>query len=146
MSQNLDFWRTGVARPLDRFFEEFMSPNFKRKDGLETSHGGFHPQCEVSESKEGYHMKFDLPGISKDQIKIELHENQLTVSGERKEERNVEDKKTHFSEVYYGSFTRSFTFPTQVDAEKVLAEYDNGVLNINIPKSEQSRSRQITIK
>jgi len=146
MSQNLDFWRTGASRPLDRFFEEFMYPAFKRSDDQDTSHGAFHPRCVVSEVKEGYQMKFDLPGISKDQIKIELHENQLTVSGERKEQKSIEDQKTHFSEVYYGSFTRSFTFPTQVDAEKVNAEYENGVLSINIPKSELSRSRQITIK
>jgi HSP20 family protein len=68
-------------------------------------------------------MRFDLPGVSKDQIKIDLHENTLTVSGERKTERKEGDaeSKKHVSEVYYGSFMRSFTFPQTVDPERVEA-------------------------
>jgi len=146
MSHYPDFWRSSLTRPLDRFFEDLTLPLQKRAEGTESSKYGFHPQCEVSEDKENYLMKFDLPGIPKDQIKIELHENRLTVSGERKEERKDENKKQHFSEVFYGSFTRSFTFPSPVDAERVSAEYDNGILNIHIPKTESNKARQINIK
>lgn len=146
MSQLPDFWRSQLSRPLDRFFEEFASPLYRRGDTTEQNKYGFNPQCEVSEDKSHYLMKFDLPGISKDQIKIELHENRLTISGERKEEKKNDTEKQHFSEVYYGSFTRAFTFPSQVDAERVQAKYENGILQIEIPKSESSRARQINVK
>ena len=124
MSNFPSFWRGGTSNPfrelsqlqssLDRLFDGF---------GTQTAMQGFNPSCEVSEDKNGYHLKFDLPGLSKDQIRIDLHDNRLTVSGERKEEKKEDSKKRHFSEVYYGSFTRAFTFPAPVDAERVSASY-----------------------
>jgi HSP20 family protein len=145
MSNLPEMLRNPWVRDLDRFFDQVAWPSLRRGDA-DFAKQGFNPSCEVSEDKTGYHLKFDLPGIPKDQIKIDLHENQLTVSGERRSEKKEENKRQHFSEVFYGSFSRSLTFPSSVDAEKVSASYENGILNIMVPKSEASRTKQITIK
>lgn len=139
------FKELGLApRNLEKFFDDFYAPQLKRNpDAVLIT-----PSVDVEESKTQYTLKFDLPGIPKDQIKIDLDEKSLTVSGERREERKEEgaDNKTHLSEVYYGSFSRSFTFPESVDAEKSEAKYDTGVLTLNIPKKEVSTKRQITVR
>ena len=133
-----------MQRVLDRWYDEFGMPG-PPQGGVSVN---FNPTCEVSEDKNQYMLRFDLPGIPKDQIKIELDDNRLTVSGERREERKEDekDKKRHFSEISYGSFMRSFTFPTPVSSEKVSATYDHGVLSIAIAKAEQSKVRQIAVK
>lgn len=130
-------------RAWDRFFDEIGSSQLRqRADSPMVS-----PTVDVRETKTHYQMKFDLPGMTKDQIKIDLNDNTLTVSGERNEEKieRSEDKRSHLSEVYYGSFYRSFTFPEAVNAEKSEARYENGVLSLNIPKLETPKKRQVTI-
>lgn len=155
MSNGLDFWRglpmnpwrelSHLQRTTDRLFDE-LNGNSRR--GVPAIPNAFNPTCEVSEDKAAFHFKFDLPGIPKDQIKIELEENRLTVTGERREEKKEQDKenKTHFSEVAYGSYARTFSLPTPVDSEKVQATYDHGVLSLTVPKTAASKARQITIK
>ncbi|MBX7231016.1 MAG: Hsp20/alpha crystallin family protein [Bdellovibrionales bacterium] len=130
-------------RGVERFFDDLFSNRLQRNDK-----NMIQPNVEVHETKNMYLMKFDLPGLNKDQIKVDLHDNTLTVSGERKDkvEGEDKDKKTHFSEVYYGSFLRTFTFPESVDGEKVEAKYENGVLSLSIPKQEASAKRQIAIR
>lgn len=154
---NLDFWRgsmLGPARDLgqfqravDRLFDDWAGWRASSKAAPAADYP-VNPSCEISENKGAYLLKFDLPGLSKDQIKIDLHENRLTVSGERKEERKGEDegRRQHFSELYYGSFMRSFVFPQTVDPEKVEARYENGVLTLNVAKASGSTARQITVK
>lgn len=141
----LDFWR-GTFNPyrevMDRFFDDFASfpTRTLRKDAV------FAPTCEVSEDKNAYLLKFDLPGLSKDQVKIELHDNQLTVSGERKEEKKEEGRRYHFSETTYGSFMRTFNLPANTDPEKVEARFENGVLSVSVAKNEPAKARQVNIK
>jgi len=150
MNNALNLWKRNNLNPyrsfsqnLEKLFDEWMGvKNFAQ----ELDEYGFNPRCEASETKDAYELKFDLPGIPKDAIKIDLHENQITVSGERKEEKTEQNKKRHFSEVFYGSFTRNFSFPTKLDVEKTEAKYENGVLSIHIPKLSATQSRQVTIK
>ncbi len=128
----------------DKFFDDTRWMNAADKES-------FVPQCQVHETKTAYELKFDLPGIAKENVKIDLHDNRLTVSGERRDEKRSEDKsdgdrRTHLSEVYYGNFMRSFTFPTQVDAEKSEAKFENGVLMVIVNKKDVPQARQITIK
>lgn len=134
---NRDLWP--LAKVMDRFFEEPLQSRWLTTDK-------FHPNCEITEDKEHYTAKFEMPGIPKDQIKIELNDNVLTVSGERKEEKREDSKKRHYSEFSYGSFYRSFSLPTPVNPEKVSASYDGGVLTINLTKADGGRARQITVK
>lgn len=152
MSQ-LELWRKSwnpfgafglTPRSMDRLLEDIYSPQLRQRMEKEV----LSPGAEVHETKNMYSVKFDLPGVSKEQIKIDLHENTLTVSGERIDETKKvnDDKKTHLSEVFYGSFSRSFTFPQSVDAEKVEAKFDKGVLTVEIPKKDTAAQRQITIR
>ena len=130
-----------LARLMDQMFESpTRIPNNEKYS--------WNPSCEAHEDETTYHLKFDLPGVPKDSIKIDLHDNRLSVSGERKEEKSSEDKdrRTHFSEVFYGSFTRTMTFPTPVDGEKTEAKYENGVLTVKVNKKTANSARQILIK
>jgi HSP20 family protein len=143
---SLDFWR----KPSFDNFDQMMD-NFFRGDLMPSSVGlsrkGMGAACELSETSDSYSLKFDLPGLKKEDIKIDLSDNRITVSGERKEERTEKDKKhrTQYSEVSYGSFSRSYSFPTPVDANKVDAKYADGVLSISVGKSADTQARQITI-
>jgi HSP20 family protein len=150
---NLDFWRNNwnpmkeslaLSKALDRVFEEWPAARMTN----EMAKYNFNPSCEVTEDKNTYYLKVDLPGVPKENIKIDLHDNRLTISGERKEEKKTEDKeqKTHFSEMFYGNFSRSMTFPMAVDAEKTEAKYEGGVLNLAITKKTTANSRQIAVK
>ena len=126
---------------LDRMLEDF--PEAMRRSDVKAFH--FSPSCEVSENESQYVLKFDIPGVSKDQVKIELIENELTVSAERKEEKKKETKNTLVSEIHYGSYVRSFNLPCAVDEKKVDASYQNGVLTITVPKTESAKAKQIAI-
>lgn len=144
--RHLDLWK--ATSPYRFFGRDFPTTNnfFDNVfDGMADTEKWV-PACQVHEAKNCYELKFDLPGMSKDQIKIDLHDNRLIVSGERKEEKKSDDKSTHISEVSYGSFMRSFQFPTEIDAEKSEAKYENGVLMITVNKKESAAARQITIK
>lgn len=128
-------------KTMNHFFDDISSD----RKALQGDSCRFIPACELNETKTHYNFKFDIPGIPKDQIKIELHENQLTVSGERKQESS--DKSNGYqSEISYGSFLRSFTFPVKVDNERVEANFMDGVLKISIPKAEPNKIRQVQIK
>jgi HSP20 family protein len=106
----------------------------------------FSPPVDLDESEEAYELSVDLPGLSKDDIKLELKDGQLVVSGERKAEKEEEGKTRHVTERYYGSFSRVFLLPPNVDADRVDAKFDSGVLKISVAKSESSKPRQIPIK
>ena len=105
----------------------------------------FMPRCDIAEDKSNYFLKFDLPGVPKDQLKVELVDNLLTVSAERKEEKKKEDQKSCLSEVSYGSYMRSFTLPSAVNEKKIDAQFENGVLSVTIPKTETTQAKQIAV-
>lgn len=144
---SLDFWRKPGFDNFDR-----MMDNFFRGDLMPSSFSAppkvLGAACELSETADSFSLKFDLPGLSKEDIKIDLSDNRITVSGERKEERSEKDKKhrTQYSEVSYGSFSRSYSFPTPVDANKVDAKYADGVLSITVGKSADNQTRQIAVQ
>jgi HSP20 family protein len=130
---------TRLQDDFDRLFQELSvaEPRLLKAD-LACS-------CEVSEDKSSYTMKFDMPGIKKEDLKIEVDGNVLTVSAERKEEKKSDSKKSHYSEISYGSYMRSFTLPSPLDEKKVDAKFENGVLTLAIPKSEASKAKQIEV-
>jgi HSP20 family protein len=100
----------------------------------------------LQEDKDNYYIRAELPGIKKDKIKIELENNQLRIHAVKEEEKDVENKKYHFSEISYGSFTRNFSLPNAVNSKHIKANYEDGVLNIIIPKSVESKAQQINIE
>ena len=106
----------------------------------------FSPSCDFKETDEEYVVKFDIPGVKKEEVSIEVESNRLTVSGERREEKEEKNEKHFLSETYHGSFMRSFNLPTAVKEDKVDAKYSDGVLTIKIPKQEATKSKKVKIQ
>lgn len=106
----------------------------------------FVPQCDLRETKKEYIAQFDIPGVKREDIKIEVEGNRLTVRGERRVEKEEKEEKRYYAESYYGTFLRTFALPSEINEEKVDAHYDNGVLTIKIPKTEVStKAREVEI-
>ena len=132
----------------DRFFtddQSFPVSFLSRAQGEDLTEQRWRPAVDVHESEAAFHFTAELPGLTKEDIEITLDENNLTLKGERKFEEKEESENYHRIERSYGSFTRSFSLPGQVDTEKVTAEFKNGVLHITVPKTEQALPKKITI-
>lgn len=137
-----------LQRDLDRFFNETMSQMEIGTpiSAAEASLAAFEPSCDLEESETHYLLSFDIPGMKKENIKVELDNNNvLTVSGDRKSE--FEQKKAGFlqKERFYGSFQRSFALQGPLKADQIEAQYAEGVLKVAIPKSEPTKVTQIKI-
>ncbi len=105
----------------------------------------FAPSCNIKETAKEFVVQFDIPGVKKEEVKIEFENGRITVSGERKKSTEEKDEKHFLSETYFGSFMRSFTLPTAVDENKIDAKYESGVLTIALPKTQASKSKEVKI-
>ena len=103
------------------------------------------PAMDLVEAEEHYVLRADLPGMGEDDIKIEFEDGTLTISGERKSEHESRVEGFYRVERAFGSFARTLTLPKGVDAEAVTASFDRGVLEVRVPKPEQSKPRRIEI-
>jgi HSP20 family protein len=132
-------------RNLDRFFSDDVFRPFGSvaREGLEAS--GWLPAVDIRETDDTFEFIAELPGLSKDDVNITVEDKVLSVSGERTWRDEEEKNSYHRIERAYGSFSRSFTLPNAVDAAKVAARFDNGVLTITVPKAEETKPRQIEI-
>jgi HSP20 family protein len=104
------------------------------------------PLVDITEDDKEYLVKAELPEMKKEEIKINVHEDVLSISGERKYEKEEKGKKYHRVERAYGSFVRSFTLPEDADGSKINAEYKDGVLKIHLPKSEKAKPKAIEVR
>lgn len=104
------------------------------------------PRVDIAETDAAYVIKAEIPGVRKEDVKITVDNGILTISGERKEEKEEKDKKFHRVERIYGSFSRSFTLPDNVDESKIDAEFKDGVLTLTIPKTEKAKPRAVEVK
>src|SRR5271168_1047497 len=105
----------------------------------------FAPPVDVYEDEHSTTLKIEVPGIDEKDIDVRIENNTLTVHGERKFEKEEKEENYRRVERQYGSFTRSFTLPTTVDAEKVSANYDKGILKISLPKKAEAKPKQIKV-
>ena len=103
------------------------------------------PAMDLVEADDHFVLKADLPGLSEDDVAIEVQDNVLTISGSREAETEQKEKGWYRLERSYGSFNRSLTLPDGVDADKVEAKFDRGVLEVRIPKPEERKPRRISI-
>lgn len=133
-----------MQREFDRLFDNFFPTRPEHSEDMETA--VWTPRVDLSENDEAYFVHLDVPGMTKDDFKINFHEGVLSVSGERKEEKTDENRSFVRIERNFGCFYRSFNLPKLVKIDKVSASYDNGVLNISVPKAEESKPRRIEIK
>ena len=102
----------------------------------------FVPTVNTRESENGYHVDVDLPGVKKEDIKVDLNKGILTISGERKTKEEINQEDYYKIETYFGKFSRSFTLPDSADIENIEAKSDNGVLEIFIPKLKDDVSKK----
>jgi HSP20 family protein len=103
------------------------------------------PAVDLSENDQAFTLTAELPGFSKDDVQVELHDNRLTLKGERKHAGNVQEKHYYRVERVYGAFERSITLPVLVDADKVHATFKDGVLKLTLPKAEMAKPKSIGI-
>lgn len=106
----------------------------------------FMPSMDLSETAEQYELSLDLPGVKPDDVKIELHDGKLTVSGKRVTVTDQKEKSYHRVERSSGSFLRTLNVGTEVDADKIEATYDHGVLHIRLPKTVKQQPKKIEIR
>lgn len=106
---------------------------------------GWSPALDVYDDKDHFVVTVELPGMKKEDIGLTLHDGVLTVTGERKHEREGKEGETFRSERYFGKFQRSVTLPAAVDTAQVKASYQDGILAINLPKSEEAKPKQIEV-
>ena len=129
-----------LRREMDRLFNDF-TPN---TEGRDTS--VWMPRADLAENDDAFLLSLDLPGIPADEVEVTMEDDTLTISGERTVERNGENGRFHRIERRYGRFLRTVQFGTPIDAERVEASFEDGVLTINVPKAEASKPRRINVR
>lgn len=135
-----------LPRPFERVVEEMedlMERFWEEGDGRRMRLEAFHPRINLAEKDGAFELTADLPGIKPEEIKVEMQNGNLTISGERKEEKG---KTFHVVESSYGSFYRSIPLPSAVEEGKIEAKFTDGVLKISLPKSEKAKPKQIAVK
>ena len=132
---------TSLRDEIDRLFEVPLSELANPSRLL----SGWNPALDVYEDKDSLFVKVELPGLKKEQINISLHDGILSISGERKSEEKHEDAEVYRAERFYGRFQRSVTLPASVASDKVKAQYQDGVLTVTLPKTEESKPKHIDV-
>ena len=133
-----DLWRE-MDNLFDRFFGDMRWP--ERSTGRQ-----FAPALDVSENDDEFVVKAELPGIDPKEVDINLTGNLLTIKGEKKDEKESKGENFHRIERSYGSFSRSFQLPCEVQEDKVEANYKNGVLDLRLPKAENAKRKSVKIE
>ena len=137
-------WQWNTLRDeIDRLFDEPLA-EFTR--GSQQFLGGWLPAVDLYENKDNVIVKAELPGMKREEIDISLHDGVLTLSGERKEAEQYKQAEVYRSERFLGRFQRTITLPAPVQPEKVSATYKDGVLEVVLPKTEESKPKQIQVK
>ncbi|MFO8111342.1 MAG: Hsp20/alpha crystallin family protein [Desulfosalsimonadaceae bacterium] len=128
---------------VNRLFDD-MFPEISAGDDMGLM--DWRPVVDTYEKDNAIVVNAELPGVKKEDISIDVKNNMLTISGERKDEENIHEDDYYRNERFYGRFQRSFTLPDNVDADKVDATYKDGVLEVKIPKTEDSARKKIEVK
>ncbi|HET7212165.1 MAG TPA: Hsp20/alpha crystallin family protein [Terriglobia bacterium] len=128
-------------------FNQLFNGTFARAfgDQHELSPGAWVPAVDIYETDDSVVLKAELPGINPDDVEIRVEDSTLYLKGERKFEKEVKEENLHRVERSYGTFARTFALPNTIDADKVKAEYQNGILTLTMPKHEEAKPRTIKI-
>ena len=120
-------------------FDQFFNDPFDRTRHIDR----FVPRVDVAENDKSFEVQLAAPGMKKEDFKIELNENNLVITGERKFENEKNEKNFRRVETQYGAFSRSFRLPENVNVDKIKAAYKNGILNLEIPKVEKPETKTL---
>lgn len=129
-------------REFDRLFKEAFNPFFGESD---LSTRTWAPPVDIYENENDIVLKAELPGVDPKDVEVRVEDNTLYLKGERKFEKEVKEESYHRVERSYGSFARSFSLPSSINAEKVKAEYKDGLLTLTLPKREEAKPKTIKI-
>jgi HSP20 family protein len=134
-------------REMDRLFDDFFGAWGGRSLApFGEGWGAFSPQVDVTEADGEIKVSAELPGLDDEDIDVSLSNDVLTISGEKKEEKEQEGKDYYRMERSYGSFRRAIPLPAEVDADKVDAIFQKGVLTVTLPKTDETKSKKVTVK
>jgi len=133
---------------------EDMFDRYTRAMGMRRTGGGgeiaavadWSPQVDIAEGPDEFTIKAEIPEVNKDDVKITIDNGVVTIQGERKQEKEEKDKKFHRIERFYGSFSRSFSLPDNVNASAAKATFKDGVLTLQIPKTAETKPKGIEVK
>ena len=125
-----DFTPTSFSNLIDRFFNESLA----RKGGSSYS---FAPRVDVLETEAAFEIHVAIPGVNKEDFKLDVNDKLLSITGERKFAKEKKDENFHSIETQYGAFSRSFTLPENVNVANISAKYNNGILEVTLPKDEK---------
>ena len=134
-----------LSTDMERMFDSLLG----RTVGTMLRNGSnekFVPTLDIAESAESFDISVDLPGVKPEDVKVEMHDGKLTVSGKRETVRDQKDKSYHRIERSSGSFYRAIALPSDVDVEKIDAAYDHGVLHVKLPKALKQQPKKIEIR
>ena len=123
--------------------QDEMNKMFNRAFGQQRT---WAPALDISERKDAYVVTVEVPGVKPEEIDITLEDGLLTIQGERRFTQESSDQQFHRVERRYGSFRRSITLPSQVQADQIEASFDNGVLEVVVPKAEEAKPKKITVR
>jgi len=132
---------TDLRDDIDRLFESPLA-EWARSSNLLS---GWTPALDLYEDKDNLFVKVELPGMKREEIEVSLHEGSLSISGERKSEQKHEDADVYRAERFFGRFQRTVMLPTPVAADKVKAQYKDGILSIALPKTEEAKPKHIDV-
>jgi HSP20 family protein len=136
------FGRTmSVADEMNQMLDSFFGSPAPGSNQLRWS-----PPMDVRETEAGFTLRVEVPGVARDAIQVKLENNTLVVRGEKKQVVDETKGQWHNLERTWGSFERSIALPVRVDGEKIVARYQDGVLEITVPKSDEARAREIKIE
>lgn len=130
-----------LHREMDRLIDDFFGSPAARPATSRSA-----PSVNVKETEKSYIISAQIPGFDKESVKVQLEGDRLTISGEVKEESKKEEKGYSYQEWSTSSFSRSFSLPEGVDASKATADFDKGILNISIPKTQETKAKSKTIE
>ena len=132
----------GIQRETNRMFDGF----FRSTQDEDYTLSSWTPAVDITEHDDEYSVKVELPGVNKDDVKLTLENNILTIRGEKKQEKETKKENYHRIERCYGSFQRSFTLPNAIKSERIDASFKDGILTVILPKAEEAKPKQIEVK
>ncbi len=137
-----------MRRDMDRLFEEFFTPAPRRRrwSGKQDGGGIVVPGIDMYDRKNEIVINAELPGVNKEDIDLSITKDTVTLKGEVKKEEEIKEEDYYASERNYGAFARTIALPVEVDSEKAKASFKNGILELVIPKREESKPKEIKIE
>jgi len=136
----------GWSERMGRLLGSERAPARRSSEEENLAFGTWMPPVDIVEGKDKIQLKVELPGFKEDQVNLTVEDGLLTIRGERKFDRESKEENYHRIERSYGTFVRSFTLPNSVEQNRIQASFADGILNIDMPKREETKPKQIPIK